>query len=64
MKMIEVTDFYCGDKVLINIEYIIKVEENSEGNTCDIYLDVSDEPVECQETYDEVLSKIKKAKND
>ena len=64
MKMIEVGDFYNGDRVLINVENIIKVEEDSEENCCNIYLDMSDEPIECKESYDEILSKIKKAKND
>lgn len=59
MRMIEVTEFYNGDRVLVSVENIIKVEENSESNSCDIYLDMSEEPIECQETYDEVLSKIK-----
>ena len=64
MRMIEVTEFYNGDRVLVSVENIIKVEENSESNSCDIYLDMSEEPVECQETYDEVLSKIKETEND
>lgn len=59
MRMIEVTEFYNGDRVLVSVENIIKVEEDSENNSCDIYLDMSEEPIECQETYDEVLSKIK-----
>lgn len=59
MRMIEVTEFYNGDRVLVSVENIIKVEEDSESNSCDIYLDMSEEPIECQETYDEVLSKIK-----
>lgn len=61
MKMIEVTDIYSDNRVLINPENILKVEEDRDEDCCNIYLDLSEDAIECKESYEEVLSKIKEA---
>lgn len=62
MKMIEVTDIYNDNRVSINPENILKVEEDDD--CCNIYLDLSENAIECKESYDKVLSKIKETEND
>lgn len=64
MKMIEVTDSYSGERILINTENIMKVEEYSEEEGCSICLDMLEESIECKESYDEVYQKIKAAENE
>lgn len=62
MKFIELTDF--GAKTAINVDYISGIEQNPNGG-CNIYImDNSSTYWNVEESYQEVIQKIREVSNE